>query len=66
MVGVTLARISLRTPRGHVSAMMGSGMGMTGGGQMDQMMAMRQMIYACTQMMQQMSAMMGHHHTPQQ
>lgn len=66
MVGVTLARISPQTPGGHASGMMGSGMGMTRGGQMDQMMPMMQMIQACTQMMHQMSAMMGPHHAPQQ
>ena len=44
MVGVTLAMISLRTPGGYGAGMMGSGMRMTGGAQMDQMMSMMQMM----------------------
>ncbi len=64
MVGVTLARISLQPPGGHAGGMMGSGMGMMGAGQMGQMMPTIQVMQACTEMMNQMSAMMGHHHTP--
>ncbi len=56
MVGVTLAHMSRQTPEGRSGGMMDPGMGMMGGGPMGVMMPMMQ---ACTQMMQQMSAMMG-------
>mgnify|MGYP001586698965 CR=1 FL=1 len=63
-VSFTLAQTSPKLTEGQSGSMMGHGM--MGGGQMGQMMPMMEMMQACTKMMQQMSAMMGQHDTPQQ
>lgn len=59
----TLAQTSPKAAEGQSGSMMGHGM--MGGGQMGQMGQMMHMMEACTQMMNQMSAMMGQHSTPQ-
>jgi hypothetical protein len=62
-VNFTLADMNPKATEGQSGSMMGPGVtGMMGGGQMDHMM---QMMQACTQMMNQMSATMGQHGAPQ-
>lgn len=62
-----VAQTSPKAAEGQSGSMMGHGMmGMMGGGQMGQTMPMMHMMEACTQMMNQMSAMMGQHSTPRQ
>ena len=66
-VGLAFAHMSPKASEGQSGSLMGPGMmGMMGGDQMGQMMPMMEMMQACTKMMQQMSAMMGPHGTPQQ
>ena len=62
VVSFTRAEINPKATEDHSA----STMGMMGGGQMDQMMPMMQMMQACSQMMNQVSPMMGQHGTPQQ
>jgi hypothetical protein len=72
MIGLGVTSFTYADPDARPTATqsccpMGSGRaGMMGGGQMGHMMPMMQMMQACTQMMNQMSAMMGQHGPPQQ
>ncbi len=62
LVGGIAAQMSPQPAESRPGSMMGAETDMMGGGQMGQMMPMMQ---ACTQMMQQMSALMGQHGAPQ-
>ncbi len=65
-VSFTTAEMKVKATEGQSGSMMGPGMtGMMGGSQMGHMMPMMQMMEACTKMMNQMSAMMGQHGSPQ-